>query len=132
MEAKNNNLGLFQALKGSASNLLTIGKTRLELFLTEVQIEKQKVLTTLAYGVLGAFCLLLFLLMFVAIIAIAFWESKLVVISLFAGLFLILALILLNKAKQVFEKPSNLGKDTIAELQKDIALLKQEAAKENN
>ena len=60
MENNSNNLGLFQAVKGSIAALLEIGKTRAELLLTEVKIEKQKVMSAMIFGVVGAFCLLLF------------------------------------------------------------------------
>lgn len=132
MEAKNNNLGLYQAAKGSVATLLEMGKTRLELFLTEVKMEKQKAMTSMLFGVVGAFCFLLFFIMLVAVLAVAFWESKIYVFSIFAVLFLILTIMLFSKAKKLISKPSTLGNDSIAELQKDIALLKQELEKNNS
>lgn len=132
METKNNNLSLYQATKGSVAALLEIAKTRAELFLTEVKIEKQKAMSAMIFGVVGAFCLLLFFIMLVAVLAIAFWETKIYVFSTFAVLFLILTIMLFSKAKKLISKPSTLGNDSIDELKKDIALLKQEIENNNN
>lgn len=132
METKNNNLSLYQAAKCSVAALLEIAKTRAELFLTEVKIEKQKAMISILFGVVGAFCLLLFLIMLVAILAIAFWEAKIYVFSAFAVVFLILTIMLFSKAKKLMSKPSTLGNDSIDELKKDIALLKQEIENNNN
>lgn len=132
METKNNNLGLFQAVKGSIAALLEIGKTRAELLLTEVKIEKQKVMSAMIFGVVGAFCLLLFFIMLVAVLVIAFWDAKIYILAGFAVLFFVLSTMLFCKAKKLISKPSKFGDDSIAELQKDILLLKQELGKTTN
>ena len=90
MENNSNNLGLFQAVKGSIAALLEIGKTRAELLLTEVKIEKQKVMSAMIFGVVGAFCLLLFFIMLVAVLIIAFWDAKIYILAGFAVLFFVL------------------------------------------
>lgn len=132
METKNNNLGLFQAVKGTIAALLEIGKTRAELLLTEVKIEKQKAMSAMLFGVVGAFCLLLFFMMFVAILVIVFWDAKIYILVGFAVLFFVLSTLLFCKAKNFISKPSKFGDDSIAELQKDILLLKQELEQSNS
>lgn len=132
MENNSNNLGLFQAVKGSIAALLEIGKTRAELLLTEVKIEKQKVMSAMIFGVVGAFCLLLFFIMLVAVLVIAFWNAKIYILAGFAVLFFVLSTMLFCKAKKLISKPSKFGGDSIAELQKDILLLKQELEKTTN
>lgn len=132
METKNNNLGLFQAVKASIAALLEIGKTRAELLLTEVKIEKQKVMSAMIFGVVGAFCLLLFFIMLVAVLVIAFWDAKIYILAGFAVLFFVLSTMLFCKVKKLISKPSKFGDDSIAELQKDILLLKQELEKTTN
>lgn len=132
MENNSNNLGLFQAVKGSIAALLEIGKTRAELLLTEVKIEKQKVMSAMIFGVVGAFCLLLFFIMLVAVLVIAFWDAKIYILAGFAVLFFVLSTMLFCQAKKLISKPSKFGDDSIAELQKDILLLKQELEKTTN
>lgn len=132
MENNSNNLGLFQAVKGSIAALLEIGKTRAELLLTEVKIEKQKVMSAMIFGVVGAFCLLLFFIMLVAVLVIAFWDAKIYILAGFAVLFFVLSTMLFCKTKKLISKPSKFGDDSIAELQKDILLLKQELEKTTN
>lgn len=132
MDNNSNNLGLFQAVKGSIAALLEIGKTRAELLLTEVKIEKQKAMSAMMLGVVGAFCLLLFFIMLVAVLVIVFWDAKIYILTGFAVLFFVLSTMLFCKAKNLISKPSKFGDDSIAELQKDILLLRQELEQSNS
>ncbi|MEY2631671.1 MAG: hypothetical protein RIR00_325 [Pseudomonadota bacterium] len=117
--------GLFAALLRLVTTLLTIARTRLELLGVEAQEEKNRLLGGIGLAA-AAFVLLGFSLIFAVIfLAIAFWEQKLLVFGLFTGLFLSVGLLLLTRALALFRQPSRLFAASLAELDQDVALLRQ-------
>ncbi|WP_153110661.1 phage holin family protein [Propionivibrio limicola] len=121
--------GLFAALKNISATLLATGKTRLELLGNEIEEEKLRAirLVFLAQGM--AFCLGVGVLLFVALMAALFWESRLVVLGGAAGVFLAGGAFCCVLFKRATVRPEPVFAASIAELQEDIRQLK--AALEN-
>lgn len=83
---------LFVSLKNLIVTLLAIGKTRAELLVTEVEEEKLRLMSLWAKAIGAAFLLAVGLIILVAFIALVFWEQRILVFGLAAGLFLLTGL----------------------------------------
>lgn len=118
--------GLFAALRNLVATLVAIGRTRLELLGTELQEEKVRLLSALASGVAALFLLGLGLVLFVACLAAAFWEHRVVILGGFAGIALAGAFFLVFTAKRLISQPTNLFHSSLAELDADLARLRHE------
>jgi len=123
--------GLFATLKSLAATLLSTGRTRLELLANEIEEEKLRALRLLLMALAMAFCLGVGILLTVALLATVFWESRLLVIGGFAGLFLVLGGICLAALKQAAHRPAPLCAASLAELDEDIRQLRAAAGHES-
>lgn len=119
--------GLFAALRNLLATLLAIGKTRAELLVTEIEEEKLRLMTLWAKAIGAAFALALGVIMAVLAVAMAFWEQRVLVFGLFAVLFSGVAWWLVSSLKRQFSQPSKLFKASLAELETDMAQLRQDA-----
>lgn len=117
--------GLFAALKSLVASLLVIGKTRVELLVTEIEEEKFRLIDLWAKAIGAAFLLTLGIIMLVFCLALAFWEHRVMVFGLFAGTFFLGGLYLVFALKQTAAQPSRLFKSSLAELEADLAQLKR-------
>lgn len=121
--------GLYAALKNSIATLISIGKTRAELLVTEIEEEKYrlKILGSKAIG--AAFFLGMAVVMLVFCLAMAFWEQRVLVFGLFAALFVLLAVWLIASLNQQAKQPSKLFRASLNELEADMAQLRRYAKK---
>lgn len=117
--------GLYAALKNSIATLISIGKTRAELLVTEIEEEKYRlgILGSKAIG--AAFFLGMAVVMLVFCLAMAFWEHRVLVFGLFAALFALLAAWLIASLKQQAKQPSKLFRASLNELEADMAQLRR-------
>ena len=117
--------GLYAALKNAAATLLGMVHTRLELAGLELQLEKIRLLrqVALAFGVAvsAAFGVLLL----VALTTLLFWEQRIAVVAVFAGVFVALAMWFYVALKRSVANAEQLFTGSLSELQKDLAQLKQ-------
>ena len=116
--------GLFSALKNLLATLLSVGKTRAELLVTEIEEEKLRLMSLWAKAIGAAFLLAMGLIMLVACVAMAFWEQRVWVFGLFAALFVMLGLGLVGSLRHAAQKPSKLFQGSLSELEADLAALK--------
>lgn len=126
------NVGLFTSLKNVSATLLATGRTRLELLGNEFEEEKLRVTRLLLIAEAMMFCLGIGILLLVALLAILFWDNKIVIVGGFAGLFLLLGGIFyqaLLRATQRQEKPFA---SSLAELEEDLRQLKAAARNESS
>ena len=116
--------GLFAALKNVAVTLLATGKTRLELLGNE--LEEQKLLAIRLFLLLQGLvlCVGVTVLLAVALMVAAFWESRVVVLGLLVVVFLVLCGVLYSMVKGVIQRPEKVFSASIAELEEDIRQLK--------
>lgn len=119
--------GYFTALKNLVTTLVVTGKTRLELLVTEVEEEKIRFLDLLVSALAMLFLFGLGLVLLIACAATAFWEYRVAVFGLSAGLVLIGAAVFLGRIKAAMAQPSQLFKSSLAELGADKIALEEEA-----
>lgn len=115
--------GLYASLKGSVATLVATVRTRLELFVTEVEEEKLRLLSLLLYSLAGLICLGLGALVLVALLTVLFWESRVAVLALFAVLFIGGGWLFVSAAGRAAKRPSPLFSASLAELQADLDAL---------
>jgi uncharacterized membrane protein YqjE len=117
--------GLYLALKNTVATLLGMAQTRLELAGLELQLEKIRLLrqVALAFGIIisAAFGVLLL----VALTTLLFWEQRIVVVGVFTGLFMALAVWFYVALKRSVATAEPLFTGSLSELQKDLAQLKK-------
>ena len=116
---------LFVSLKNLILTLLAIGKTRAELLVNEVEEEKFRLMSLWAKAVGAAFLFAVGLVLLVAFIALVFWEQRVLVFGLAAGLFLITAVFLVLALRRQISQPSRLLRASLAELEADVAQLQR-------
>ncbi len=116
---------LFVSLKNLILTLLAIGKTRAELLVNEVEEEKFRLMSLWAKAVGAAFLFAVGLVLLVAFVALVFWEQRVLVFGLAAGLFLITAVFLVLALRRQISQPSRLLRASLAELEADVAQLQR-------
>ena len=116
--------GLFAALKNIPVTLLAMGQTRLELFANEVEAQKLKVLRMLLLAQAMMFCAGVGLLLAVALVALLLWDQRLLVVAVFAGVFLVAAALFYRALMRIVYAPEPAFAATLAELREDMRQLK--------
>lgn len=119
--------GYFSALKNLVTTLVVTGKTRLELLVTEVEEEKIRFLDLLVSALATLFLFGLGLVLAVACAAAAFWEYRIAVFGISAGVVLFGAAVFLGRVRAAIAQPSQLFKSSLAELGADKIALEDEA-----
>lgn len=117
--------GLFTALKNTLATLLAIGRTRLELLVTELEEEKLRLMSLWSKAIGAAFLLAVGVIMAVFCLALVFWEYRILVFGLFAALFIGGGLLLVASLRREVAEPSKLFRTSLNELEADAALLRQ-------
>jgi uncharacterized membrane protein YqjE len=99
--------GLFDSAKALLATLIAIAHTRVELLSTELHEEVGRVALLLLWGAMALFFVFLAIAFLALVILIAFWDDRrLLVATLMAGLFLVLAVVAGFKARyQIAAKP---------------------------
>ncbi len=122
--------GLYATLKGVAATLLTTGRTRLELLGNEIQEEKLRAIRLLLMALGTVFCLGIGVLLLVALIALLFWESRLLVVGGCAAFFGVLGAIFFQALQSAAQRSESPFSSSLAELEEDIRQLKAAAHNE--
>ena len=122
--------GLFVALKNLVATLLAIGKTRAELLVNELEEEKFRLMSLWAKAIGVAFLFTVGLIMLVAFVALVFWEQRILVFGLAAGLFLVTGLFLVAALRRQISQPSKMFRASLAELEADMAQLQRASDKQ--
>jgi len=120
---------LFTSLKNLIATLLTIGKTRAELLVVEIEEEKLRLISLLSKALGAVFLLAIGVILLVFCVALAFWEQRVVVFGLFAALFIGGGLFLVAALKSQAGQPSKLFRASLSELEADIGQLRRHAKK---
>ncbi len=117
--------GLFASVKNTLATLLTIGRTRLELLVVELEEEKLRLMSLWSKAIAAAFLLAVGVIMAVFCLAVVFWEHRVVVFGAFAVLFIGGALLLIGSLRRQAAVPSKLFRNSLNELETDVALLRR-------
>ena len=116
--------GLFAALKGIAATLLASGKTRLELLGNEIEEEKLRAMQLLLLAQGMVYCFGVGVILLVALVSVLFRDSRLLVLGVFALLFLAAGGFFLARFKQATQRPDRVFAASLAELKEDLRQLK--------
>jgi uncharacterized membrane protein YqjE len=82
--------GLFESLKTFSGTLLAITQTRLQLLSTDLEEERERLLSLLVSGMVALFCLGVGVVLTTIFIVVAFWDNyRLVALGSLAGFFLL-------------------------------------------
>ncbi len=117
--------GLFAALKNSLATLISIGKTRAELLVTELEEEKYRLMSLWSKAIGAAFMLAVGVILAIFCVALAFWEQRLLVFAIFAVLFVGGGLWLISSLKRQAAEPSKMFRASLTELEADMAALRR-------
>jgi uncharacterized membrane protein YqjE len=81
--------GLLESLTLLAATLVAVAHTRLDLLSTDLEEEREHVLSLLLLALLALFCLGVGVVLLTVLLAVAFWDThRLMVLGWLAGLFL--------------------------------------------
>jgi uncharacterized membrane protein YqjE len=114
--------GLFTSLRRLAATALALAQTRLELLAVEVQEEKIRLASLLAYGAAAVILLAAGVVFLAVFLTVLLWDSnRLLVLGGVSVLFLGGSLVCLLVARRHARTPSGLFAGSLAELVKDRA-----------
>jgi len=116
--------GIFASVKNLAATFVAIGHTRLELLGNEIALEKQRFLGLILLSQALMFCLALGVILLVALVALLFWDQRLLVVALMAMFFLGLAGYLYVAVRRLLHPPESVFASSLAELAEDVRQLK--------
>ena len=117
--------GLFASLKNLVATLLAIGKTRAELLVNELEEEKFRLMSLWAKAIGAAWLFALGTIMVVCCVALAFWEQRVLVFGLAAGLFIGAGFMIFMSLRRQMAQPSKIFRGSLAELEADMAQLRR-------
>lgn len=122
--------GLFAALRNVAATLLASGKTRLELLGNELEEQKLHVIRLFLLFQGLVLCLGVTVLLVVALITAVFWDSRVLVLGVFVGIFFVLCGVFYAMVRRAMQRPEKIFSASIAELEEDLRQLKAAAGYE--
>lgn len=117
--------GLFVSLKNLVATLLAIGKTRAELLVNRLEEEKFRLMSLWAKAIGAAWLFALGTIMVVCCVALAFWEQRVLVFGLAAGLFIGVGFLIFMSLRRQMAQPSKIFRGSLAELEADMAQLRR-------
>lgn len=116
--------GIFASVKNLTATIVAMGRTRLELLGNEIAVEKQRFLSVFLLSQVLVLCLILGVILLVALVALLFWDQRLLVIAGMAMFFFGLAGFLYIKVQRLLHPPEPMFASSLAELQEDLRQLK--------
>lgn len=112
--------GLIESSKRVAGTLLAILQTRLELLSNEIEEERLRVGQMLFYASITLFFFGLSIMLLTALVVVVFWDNhRLLVLGIFAALYFVAGLLLLNALRRAAEQKPVLFSASLAELTDD-------------
>lgn len=112
--------GLMDSLAALVSTFVVIIHTRLELLSTDIEEEREHILSLLKLSLIALFFLMLGLLLMAVFIIVALWASyRLAAIGALASFFIVAGLIAWHFAKRKAKAKPRLFLASLVELQKD-------------
>ena len=117
--------GLYASVKGLLGTSLTLLQTRLHLLATELEEERQRLLVSLLWTAVAVLALGIGLFFTALFLTVLFWEQRLLVAGLSAGVFLAAGIFAACLARRLWSSPSGLFAASLAELSTDRAALRE-------
>jgi len=112
---------LLQSLKGYLATWVELLRTRLDLFSTELQEERERVQQVVLLAAVSLLCLAFGALLMTLLVVAAFWETqyRLVVLGAFAVLYLAAGIVIAVITRRKCQNRPKLFSATLTELSKD-------------
>jgi uncharacterized membrane protein YqjE len=125
-EAPGETRGLFDSLKGLAATLVAIAHTRLDLLSTDLEEERERLMSVLAMMLVALFCLGVGTVLLAILVAVVFWDShRLLALTGLTGFFLAGGAAALGIARLKLRAKPKLFAASLAELSRDRQALRQ-------
>ncbi len=116
--------GLFASVKHLAATFVAMGRTRLELLGNEIAVEKQRFMSLFLLSQVLVLCLILGVILLVVLLALLFWDHRVLVIGGMAMFFLGLAGYLYFRVQRLLHPPESVFDSSLAELEEDLRQLR--------
>ena len=121
-------LGLFASLKQLCATAVEIGRVRLELVGTELELEKKRLFEGLLWALAALMALGVGLVLLCGFIILLFWEGyRLPAVGVLTVVFLLGAGALMAQARKRIASPAGIFGASLGELNKDLQALKPKA-----
>jgi len=118
--------GLFDSLRNLARTFIAILQTRLEIFASELDEQRELLARIALLAAVAAFCLALAVILMVLFIVVLFWDTnRLLAIGALAGVFSAGGVIALLMLQAAIRRRPKLLSATLAELRKDHTKLEK-------
>jgi uncharacterized membrane protein YqjE len=112
--------GLFESLKIFSATLLAITHNRLELLSTDLEEEREHLLTLLVFGLLALFCIGVGVVLAALLVVVAFWDSyRLAALGTLAALFVLAGAAAVGYVKHKLRTKPRIFTASLSELSKD-------------
>lgn len=120
--------GLFMSLRRLLATTLELGQVRLQLLGTEIEEQKQRVVSGLIWAIVGALLVGLGLALLIGCVVLLFWEGyRLPAMAVLTLVFLVGGGFALNRSRAQFQTPDGAFAASVAELARDRAALAPDA-----
>ncbi|HSH54119.1 MAG TPA: phage holin family protein [Methylotenera sp.] len=114
--------GLLASIKNLTATLIDIVYTRLDLLCTDMEEERQRLVSLLAMAFISLFCLCVGVVLLAILVVVIFWDTyRLLALGLITGFFLISGAMLWALAMHALKSMPRMFAASLAELSKDRA-----------
>ena len=114
--------GLLASIKNLTATLIDIVYTRLDLLCTDMEEERQRLVSLLAMAFISLFCLCVGVVLLAILVVVIFWDTyRLLALGLITGFFLISGAMLWALAMYALKSMPRMFAASLAELSKDRA-----------
>lgn len=111
---------MLHSLRSLVATLLGIVSTRVELISTEIEEEALRVAIIVAIGLAAMFCAGVAIMLVVAFVVVAFWDThRLLAIAVVAAVFALASMVLFQQMQTRYRTRSRLFSASLGELAKD-------------
>lgn len=125
-DTTNHSKGLMNSLSVLATTLVAMIHTRLDLLSTDIEEERQHLMSLVAMSLIALFCLMVGVVLITVLLIVALWETyRLESIASLAGVFIMAGLIAWYFVKRKVKAKPRLFLASLLELRKDRKNLEQ-------
>ncbi len=116
----NNSQGLFESIKALTSTLVAIVHTRLELLSTDLEEDRERLMSLVILSLIALFSLVIAVVLVTITIVIAFWDSyRVLALASISGVFIIVGIATWLAAVRQAKKKPKIFAASLLELVKD-------------
>jgi uncharacterized membrane protein YqjE len=115
-----NSLGLFESIKALTSTLVAVVHTRLELLSTDLEEDRERLMSLVMLSLIALFSLLIAAVLVTITLVVAFWDSyRVLALASVSGVFIILGVATWIAAVRQAKKKPKMFVSSLLELIKD-------------